>query len=178
MSECRHVSMGEWDEYVIISDKFRKELKGLSQLVKVIDNMPYSQIAPTEYAKKQTELYRIRFTERLDSIGSTTHTERTVFSIEIGEKLVRAMSAVTRRLQSRLREAFKDDEFKYHTKEQIESFIEFFGYHDVIVTDIRELLEKNYWTRPKLEVRVPLRGPDCSYCGDGGCPYCEPWRFI
>lgn len=41
---------------------------------------------------------------------------------------------------------------------------------------MQDSIAREDWFGVSSEPRWPE--PSCSRCGDGGCPHCEPWRFL
>lgn len=65
---------------------------------------------------------------------------------------------------------FSDEIKKYSVYDEVETY----GYCDTMIGAIEYYMDIEY--KESIEVEVDV--PKCRKCGDGGCWYCEPYRFL
>lgn len=166
------------DETRQINAFIANEVKKLGYLNKVIENIPYKQIAPNDFVIKQKKLYKLNYKKYFGHI--TTHTYRYMFSKEILEKLIKVMENVTIEMQNQLIKSLKEyinnNNFDYYNEEKIESMIKKFGYYDIEIEDVSTKIELLFLKKELPKIRKQIEY-NCEYCRDGGCPHCSPSFF-
>lgn len=158
-----------------LSEILFTKMRELRYLTNVVENIPYTQVAPVDFIKKQNKLYKLDYTSYYGFATSVTY--KYMFSKEILEKLVKVMKNINKKIREELKETIKELEFECLTKEYIENTINCFGYDEFEIQDISHKVHHVYKKTelPKREIPYEVQ---CEYCGDGGCIHCEPYRFL
>ena len=193
-----YTSRAEYEEYTNIMKILRNKCKELNYLTKVIENIPHIEVI-TDNSILNNQLYVLEY-----GIDDGCKPYRKVvdiysFNKHKLEKIQSTMDSITNKMQNTLREMFSKYEFKYHSQEDITIIINRIGYDGGIKAEtpmIKEVSNQrknilykqktkfrpNRHNRDKLNRKNRLRiekpyEPQCSICGDGGCPHCMPHLF-
>lgn len=163
-------------EFFELRNLVNKHAGDLKYKGNVIENIPYYQIAPTNYIKKQNNLYKLEFCCYFGCIWG----KRCIylFSKEVLEQIKISMDALNKRIRGIIKEkVLSEITLKRVSEETLNEMINLIGYTELKEEDVTDCIDKYFLVNKPIKKRV-MRKVDCTFCGDGGCIHCEPYRFI
>lgn len=164
------------EEEFKVSQLINKCAKELEYMGNVIENIPYYQIAPTSYIKKQSNLYELEYYSYFGFQWSNRCIY--LFSKEVLEKVKISMDALNKRIRGIIKKKVLNEvTLEYVSEEKLNELINRIGYTELKEKAVSDRINKYFLIKKPIKKRV-MREVDCTFCGDGGCIHCEPYRFI
>lgn len=150
---------------VKLNDKFGDKIKT------IIDDILKNQSDFGELFESNQHFYQLRFYISMN----TTDTYRISLKDD-PSNFAKRMENLNNEMNIYFKELISD--FEVYTKRDIRYFMRIgqdLGFHDIKIFNRNKELELKEDEEMESNSTYTVK---CSYCGDGGCVYCEPYRFL